>query len=233
MSHMQKAVINGLDKIMFMEIPKSSVILVSGAEGTLKSGLVFNMMANHVKASKEHALYITLEQSAASHLANMKSLGINKENNLHIFDYRDMRLEWIDSELDLVKLTEEVLDSYIDKYDDLTLFALDSLNALYIISGQETMRNRIYNFFTHIREEIVTSFIIMESAQSRMNGQLIHFPQTENFLADGIIELGMIEGNAGVKRYIQILKMRAAKHAMEKHQISVEENGINILGPIY
>lgn len=233
MTHMQKTVINGLDKILFMEIPKSSVILVSGAEGTLKSGLVFNLMANHVKASKEHALYITLEQSATSHLANMKSLGLNKENNLHIFDYRDMRQEWIDSELDLIKLTEEVLDSYKDKYDDLTLFALDSLNALYTISGQELVRNRIYNFFTHVREEILISFLIMESAQSRMSGQFSHFHQTENFLADGIIELGMIEGNAGVKRYIQILKMRAAKHAMEKHQISVEENGINILGPIY
>lgn len=232
MSPMQKTVINGLDKIMSMEIPKDSVILVSGAEGTLKSGLVFNMMANHVKASKEHALYITLEQSATSHLANMKSLGLNKDNNLHIFDYRDMRQEWIDSELDLIKLTEEVLDSFKDKYD-LTLFALDSLNALYAISGQEFMRNRIYNFFTHVREEILISFFIMESAQSRISGQFSHIHQTENFLADGIIELGMIEGNGGVKRYIQILKMRAAKHAMEKHQISVEENGINILGPIY
>jgi KaiC/GvpD/RAD55 family RecA-like ATPase len=230
---MLNGVINGLDKILFNEIPNDSVILVSGAEGTLKSGMVFNMMANHVKASKEHALYITLEQSAISHLANMKSLGINKENNLHIFDYKDMRLEWIDSELDLIRMTEEVLDSYKDKYDDLTLFALDSLNALYTISGQEPMRNRIYNFFTHVREEIMTSFLIMESAQSRMSGQFSHVHQIEHFLADGIIQLGVIEGSSGVKRYIQILKMRAAKHAMEKHQISVEEKGINILGPIY
>ena len=230
---MLKNTINGLDKILFVEIPKGSVILVTGAEGTLKSGLVFSMMANYVAANNEHGLYVTLEQNVESHLRNMNSLGIKKESNLHIFDYQDMRLEWMNSELDLITMTEEVIDSYKDKYDNLTLFALDSLNALYSISEYENMRNRIYNFFTHLRDEGFISFLIMESVQSRIAGQNSQFYQTERFLADGTIELGMIEGKGGVKRYIQILKMRAAKHAMEKHQITIGDNGINILGPIY
>jgi KaiC/GvpD/RAD55 family RecA-like ATPase len=230
---MLKNTINGLDKILFVEIPTDSVILVTGAEGTLKSGLVFSMMANYVAANDEHGLYVTLEQNAESHLRNMNSLGIKEESGLHIFDYRDMRLEWMNSELDLINMTEEVIDSYKDKYDNLTLFALDSLNALYSISEHENMRNRIYNFFTHLRDEGLTSFLIMESAQSRIAGQISQFHQTEHFLADGTIELGMIEGKGGVKRYIQILKMRAAKHAMEKHQLTIGDNGINILGPIY
>ena len=233
MRSMLKNTINGLDKILSVEIPKGSVILVTGAEGTLKSGLVFSMMANHVADNNEHGLYVTLEQNKESHLRNMNSLGIKKESNLHIFDYQDMRLEWMNSELDLITMTEEVIDSYKDKYDNLTLFALDSLNALYSISEYENMRNRIYNFFTHLRDEGFISFLIMESVQSRIAGQTSQFYQTERFLADGTIELGMIEGKGGVKRYIQILKMRAAKHAMEKHQITIGDNGINILGPIY
>lgn len=233
MRWMLKNTINGLDEILFVEIPKGSVILVTGAEGTLKSGLVFSMMANHVAANDEHALYVTLEQNEESHLRNMNSLGIEKENDLHIFDYRDMRLEWMNSELDLIKMTEEVIDSYKDKYDNLTLFALDSLNALYSISEHENIRNKIYNFFTCLREEGLTSLLIMESAQSRIGGQFSQFHQTEHFLADGTIELGMIEGKGGVKRYIQILKMRATKHAMEKHQLTIDENGISIRGPIY
>lgn len=230
---MLKNTINGLDKILFVEIPKGSVILVTGAEGTLKSGLVFSMMANYVAANNEHGLYVTLEQNVESHLRNMNSLGIKKESNLHIFDYRDMRLEWMNSELDLINMTKEVIDSYKDKYDNLTLFALDSLNALYSISEHENMRNMIYNFFTHLIDEGLTSFLIMESDQSRIAGQISQFHQTEHFLADGTIELGMIEEKGGVKRYIQILKMRAAKHAMEKHQLTIDDNGINILGPIY
>ena len=230
MSLMLKNTINGLDKILFVEIPKGSVILVTGAEGTLKSGLVFSMMANHVAANDAHGLYVTLEQNKESHLRNMNSLGIKKEDGLHIFDYRDMRLEWKNSELDLIKITEEIIDSYKDKYDNLTLFALDSLNALYSISEHDNMRNKIYNLFSNLRDEGLTSFLIMESPQSGISG---HFAQSQHFLADGTIELGMIEGKGGVKRYIQILKMRATKHAMEKHQIIIKDNGINILGPIY
>lgn len=230
---MLKNTINGLDKILLDDIPKGSAILVNGAEGTLKSGLVFSMMANYISANEEHGLYVTLEQDLASHLRNMKSLGIKEERNLHIFDYRDMRLEWMDSELDLIKTTEEIIDSYKEKYDSLTLFALDSLNALYSISDPGNMRKRIYNFFSHLRDEGLTSFLIMESAQSRITGQFSQVHQLEHFLADGTIELGMIEGKGGVKRYIQILKMRATKHAMEKHQLIIGDSGPNILGPIY
>lgn len=230
---MLKNTINGLDKILFDEIPKGSVILVTGAEGTLKSGLVFSMMANHVAANNEHGLYVTLEQNEESHLRNMNSLGIKKESNLHIFDYRDMRYEWMNSELDLIKMTDEVIDSYKDKYDDVTLFALDSLNALYSISEHDNMRNLIYDFITNLRDEGLISFLIMESAQSGISGQISQFHQIEHYLADGTIELGMIEGKGGVKRYIQILKMRATKHAMEKHQLTIDENGISIRGPLY
>jgi len=233
MSFMLKNTVNGLDKILFDEIPKGSVILVTGAEGTLKSGLVFSMMTNYIAASDEHGLYVTLEQNVESHLRNMNSLGIREEGGLHIFDYRDMRLEWMDSELDLIKTTKEVIDSYKEKYDNLTLFALDSLNALYSISEHDNMRNTVYNFFSNLRDEGLTSFLIMESAQSRISGQFSQFHQTEHYLADGTIELGMIEDKGGVKRYIQILKMRATKHAMEKHQLTIGDNGINILGPIY
>jgi KaiC/GvpD/RAD55 family RecA-like ATPase len=230
---MLKNTIIGLNTILLDDIPRGSVILVTGAEGTLKSGLAFSMMSDYISANDEHGLYVTLEQNLESHLRNMKSLGIKEERNLHIFDYRDMRLEWMDSELDLIKTTEEVIDSYREKYDNLTLFALDSLNALYSISDPGNMRKKAYNFFSHLRDEGLTSFLIMESAQSRISGQFSQLHRVEHFLADGTIELGMIEGKGGVKRYIQILKMRAAKHAMEKHQLTVGNNGLNILGPIY
>jgi KaiC/GvpD/RAD55 family RecA-like ATPase len=144
-----------------------------------------------------------------------------------------MRQEWMDSELDLIKITEDVIDSFKEKYDNLTLFALDFLNALYSVSDPGDMRKKIYNFFTHLRDEELTSFLIMESAQSRMSGQFTELHQVEHFLADGTIELGLIEGKGGVKRYIQILKMRATKHAMEKHQLTIGDSGPNILGPIY
>jgi hypothetical protein len=39
------------------------VILVAWIEGTLKLGLVFNMISNYLAGSSEHALYATLEET--------------------------------------------------------------------------------------------------------------------------------------------------------------------------
>jgi KaiC/GvpD/RAD55 family RecA-like ATPase len=233
---MLKNAITGLENLLMNEVPAGFVILVNGAEGTLKSGVVFNMLSNHIAASGEHGLYITLEQTKESHLLNMDSLGIKKNDSLHIFDYHDMREEWIDREMDFINMTEEVIDFYKDKYGNLTVFALDSLNAFYSISEDAQIRNKMYHFFLSLREKGLTSFLIMESPHARVAEQIAgqhagHQP--ERFLADGTIELGMIEGNGVVKRYIQILKMRATRHAMEKHQLVIDENGLNILGPIY
>jgi KaiC/GvpD/RAD55 family RecA-like ATPase len=55
----------------------------------------------------------------------------------------------------------------------------------------------------------------------------------EQFLADGVIELGTRESSDDVKRYIQIRKMRSARHEMGKHQMIVGKEGISVLGSIY
>ncbi len=225
--------VNGLEKLLAVEIPRCSLILVTGAQGTLKSGIVFSMISNHLAANDEHGLYVTLEQSKESHFQNMSSLGIKKRDELHVFDYRDMRREWVDRELDMIKMTNEVINFYKDKYGNLTVFALDSLNALYSISEEVHLRKEMYHFFSNLREKELTSFLILETSPFEVPGLFHEYYRSEYFLADGTIELGIIEGKGVVKRYIQILKMRATRHAMEKHQITIDESGINILGPIY
>jgi len=158
-----RSAISGLERLLEVEIPSCSVILVTGAEGTLKSGMVFGMISDHIAANGEHGLYITLEQSKESHLRNMSSLGIERRDELHIFDLRDMRREWADRELDMIKMTDEVIDFYKDKYGSLTFFALDSLNALYSISEEACQRKEMYNFFTSLQDKELTSFLILEA----------------------------------------------------------------------
>jgi KaiC/GvpD/RAD55 family RecA-like ATPase len=216
------------------DIPAGSVVLVTGVEGSLKSGFVFNMISNYLAGSSEHALYATMEETEKSHLRNMASLGIKKIDNLHIFDYRDMRHEWVTEEPDMVKITEDMIDFYMNKYPNLTVFAFDSLNALYSVSTQVNLRKIMYRFFTMLRDKNLTSFLILETCSPEKHvlvGDSLERP--EYFLADGIIELGIVEAKENVKRYIQIRKMRAAEHSMEKHQIVVEKDGIHVLGSVY
>jgi KaiC/GvpD/RAD55 family RecA-like ATPase len=234
---MFKNSIKGLNELFKgdSDIPMGSVILVAGMEGTLKSGLVFNMMSNYLEGSSEHALYATLEETKESHLRNMKSLGIKKIDRLHIFDYKDIRLEWKKEELDIFKATENMIDFYKEKYDSLKVFALDSLNALYSISTQPNLRENMYHFFTMLKDKDLTSFLVMEtpSPERHLICTLDNIERPEYFLADGIIELGIFEAKGNAKRYIQIRKMRAANHSMEKHQVMVGKDGLSILRPIY
>jgi len=228
--------IDGLNELFKGDIPRGSVILVTGVEGGLKSGLVFNMIANYLARNEKHALYATMEETEESHLRNMMSLGITPQNRLHIFDYRDVRQEWENEEPDFLKITEDMIDFYTEKYPEFEIFAFDSLNALYAISANINPRKDMYRFFAMLRAKKLTSFLIMEAHSSDRrwlygNGDSMERP--EYFLADGIIELGMVEDKESVKRYVQIRKMRAVNHSMEKHQILVGKDGLQIVGSIY
>lgn len=231
---MFKNSINGLNELFKddCDIPRGSVIFVSGSEGALKSGFVFNIISSYLEGCNEHGLYATLEETEESLLRNMKSLGIKKSDRLHVFDYKDVRLEWETEDSDMVKVTEDIIDFYKEKYETQTVFALDSLNAFYSLTSQVNLRRKMYHFFTMLMDKNLTSFLIMEkSSLDRHFNDYIERP--EYFLADGIIELGIVETKENVKRYIQIRKMRGANHSMEKHQIVVGKDGLSILGMVY
>ncbi len=235
---MFKNAIYGLDELFKDEsdIPPGTVVLVTGAKGTLKSAFLLNMISNYLAGNGEHGLYATLEESEESLLRNMGSFGLKKLDSLHIFDYKDIRYEWKNEDLDIVKVTEDMIEFYKEKYDNLTVFAMDSLNALYSISSQTNLRKNMYRFFTMLRDKGFTSFLIMEtySADKQILVKSADFMNPpEFFLADGIIELGMIEAKENVKRYIQIRKMRGANHSMNKHQIILEKDCLHIFGLVY
>ncbi|VVB90686.1 Circadian clock protein kinase KaiC [uncultured archaeon] len=232
---MFKTSITGLDGL-FKEgdIPRGSVILVTGIEGALKSTFIFKMISNYIAATGEHGLYASLEETRESHLRNMDSFGFKKPEKLHIFDYKDMRSDTMNEELDIVKVTEDMIDFYMEKFDNLTVFALDSLNAFSSISTVVNPRQYMYHFFSRLRDKNLTSFLIMETSSSDRHVFISSADEhAEYFLADGIIELGVIEARENVKRYIQIKKMRTASHSMEKHQVMAGKDGISILGSVY
>jgi len=225
--------VRGLDNLFQSEIPAGSVILITGTEGTLKSSLAMNLISNYLLSNDNHGLYVTLEESVESIIRNISSIGFKHSDNLHMFDYKDIRNEWGDRELDMVDLTENVINFYREKCDNLTIFALDSLNALYTFTNQANLRKDMYNFFTLLKDQELTSFLIMESNPNSLIYEADRMGWPEYFLSDGVVMVGIEEVNDRVRRYIQIKKMRATKHKMEKHQLVVDDQGISVLGPLY
>lgn len=225
--------IKGLDRILDGGVPKGSIVLVTGAEGTLKSSLVSSMISRYLENNNESGLYITLEQTKESHMKNMENLGLTMNNALHMFDYSDMRAEWKDNEPDMIKVTEEIIDFYRYERENLTVFALDSLNALCSLSNDANLRRSLYYFFSNLRDKGLTSFLIMETPPSGTSVLAYDNGRSEHFLADSVIELGFIEAGEDVKRYIQVRKMRGVNHRLEKNQLIVGTEGISVLGSIY
>ena len=231
---MYRDAIEGLENVFETEIPRKSIILVTGTPGSLKSGFTYNFFSHYLKDSDECGIYVTLEESTESHLRNMESLGIHIPDNLFISDHTDIRKRFEDDRKmkpDLLKLIEGVVNFYVsEKKQKLTCFALDSLNALYSMIDTSDLRIKMYHFFQFLRNHNLTSIMISEIPEYGPN---LQYHASEGFLVDGLIRMGEVETQQDIMLYLQVKKMRAAVHSRKKHLIEVGRNGLMILGPIF
>ncbi|MEE8183414.1 MAG: ATPase domain-containing protein [Thermoplasmata archaeon] len=232
---MFKNSIEGLDKVFKTDIESPKVILVTGPPGSMKTSFCYAMMSKYLSNSGEFGLYTTLEESVTSHLKNMESLGVEISLNLQISDFTDLRE--IDQVVDESEATDylQFIEKMITHFKKVhgkkfKVFALDSLGALYsLMEDVSDMRKKMFYFFKMIRDNDLISFVIMErslGAESQLLGN-------EGFLVDGIIMLGLDRMRGKLVRYLQVEKMRASQHSMERHAVQVGEDGISILGPIF
>ncbi|WP_406656721.1 ATPase domain-containing protein [Methanolobus sp. ZRKC2] len=221
--------IHGLNEAFETDIPRNSVVLVTGAAGTLKSGFTFQVLSNYLNNVDEYGLYITLEQSEENHLKNMQSMGINLSKKLHISDFSDYRVMYGDFPDDLLNLLEQnILEFKRNTGEKCTCLAIDSLGALYSLLDIEPreLRKRMYRMLESFRRENLTTFLILEEGKaSDINDSSTG---AEGYLADGIIELGLhLKGNVA-NRYMRIRKMRAASHSMEPWILTVSDSGLKV-----
>lgn len=229
---MLRTSVEGLENVLKTDIPKNSVVLMAGTPGSLKSGLTYSMMANHLVEMDQVGVYITLEETILSHLKNMQSLNIDIPDNLIISDYTDIRdrFEKTDDGPDIVDMIHTAINFFKEKYKErFTLVALDSLNAMYALIDTSDLRIKMFHFLKGLRNEGINSFLIMEIPEF---GHLPEYIGSESFLVDGIIRTGDVETQQDVLLYMQVKKMRATHHSRKKHIVEVTENGINILGPV-
>ncbi|MFO7791448.1 MAG: ATPase domain-containing protein [Candidatus Saliniplasma sp.] len=227
--------IPGLDRVFHSDIEPPKVTLITGPPGSMKTSFCYSLMTRYVEQTGKFGLYTTLEETVDSHLANMESLGIDLSLNMQISDITDLReIDQIvedEEETDYIDFLETMLRHFKkEKGDDFKVFALDSLGALYsLMESEENIRKKMFYFFKLLRDLDLYSFVVMERSLSGEANLL----GNEGFLVDGLIMLGMDRNRGKLTRYLQVEKMRACKHSMEKHSIEVGDNGIKVLGPIF
>jgi KaiC/GvpD/RAD55 family RecA-like ATPase len=87
-----------------------------------------------------------------------------------------------------------------------SLFSLDSLSALYVLSRFENPRIELFYLFEFLRDADITSFLVSEAQPQ--SGKYSEF-EIEEFLCDGIIYLRLTAFRRNVVREISIVKMRS------------------------
>lgn len=230
---MFKDSIKGMEKIFRTDIDSPKVILVTGPPGSMKTSFCYSILSSYLEQADEVGLYVTLEETAESHLKNMKSLGMRVSPKLQISDFTDLReIDDIvegDAPTNYTQFIEQMLTYFKKKNGDrFTVFTLDSLGALYSLMEDVTsMRRKMFYFFKALRDMNLISFIVMERSSIDGSDML----GNEGFLVDGIIELGLDRSRGKLARFIRVEKMRASQHSMEKHTIEMGEGHLTVLGP--
>ncbi|MBN1677519.1 MAG: AAA family ATPase [Candidatus Thermoplasmatota archaeon] len=234
---MFKDSIPGLDKLFKNDVERPKVVLVTGPPGSMKTTFCYTLMSNYLRDKNEFGLYSTLEETVDSHLQNMESVGVKLSMKMQVSDLTDLReIDQIDevigqeAQTDYVLFIEKMIQRFKRTHGNkFSIFVLDSLGALYsLMENVSDMRKKMFYFFKMLRDNNLTSFIIMErsiTGESQLLGN-------EGFLADGILLLGLDRQRGKLVRFLQVEKMRAAEHSMERHAIEVGRSGIQLLGPI-
>ncbi len=221
--------IKGLSDVFETDIPKNSIVLITGGEGTLKSGFTFSLLSNYLEGADEYGIYLTLEQSKESHMRNVQNMGIHTSERLIISDLSDYRMQFEEFSGNLLNMIETNIIMYKKKMGDkFTCIGFDSLGALYSLLNieQNELRKQMYRFFEALRRENITAFIILEKPD--ITGADQTTSGVEGYIADGVIELGMHLKDNTVNRYMRVRKMRAAKHSMGPWLLKVSEDGLTI-----
>lgn len=227
--------IPGLERVFATDIDSPKVILITGPPGSMKTSFCYHVMTRYVENTGNFGLYTTLEETVDSHLNNMQSLGIDLSLNMQVSDITDLReIDQIVEEseaTDYVDFLEKMLRHFKEERGDrFKLFALDSLGALYsLMEHNREMRKKMFYFFKLLRDLDLYSFIVME----RSIGAEANLLGNEGFLVDGLVMLGLDRNRGKLTRYLQVEKMRACRHSMEKHALEAGENGLKVLGPIF
>ena len=226
--------IQGLDDEMQGGVPEGHVVLVAGTAGTMKSSITFNLLYNEALKGKV-GLYLTLEQSYRSLLKHVINMGYDlKQVNLVILDdiskinealakVRSDKGCIIISDLgairkqiktmgdkasgDWLNVIKNLLKK-IRENTDLSLFVLDSLSALYVLSDFTQARSSLFFLYEYFRDLAITTFLISEMP---LVGTKYGEFEIEDFLADGIIHLSLSPRMRKIDRNISVVKMRGTK----------------------
>jgi KaiC/GvpD/RAD55 family RecA-like ATPase len=226
--------IQGIDKVLFTEIPESCSITIDGDTGVLKTTFVVENVKGYLDKNPDKiCVYINLKDDARLFVERFNLQKYEENGSFLLYDYEKLlnKLGPANTGEKIFRGITGLVENCRKQYGDrLRFLVIDPINSLYNHFSQENLRRVLYHFFSSLTDVKTQNWIINE----RVDGGLeVEASLPCHFLSDGIIELGIHETSNDVIRYVEIKKMRGTNHSLKRFQISYKNGVLKILGCAY
>lgn len=214
--------IDGLDEMLGHNgFYKGSAILVSGSAGTGKSTLGASFVDAACRRG-ERAIYVTLEESPAQVVRNMKSIGMDlgkwEKNGLLTFHATRALHQGLESHL--TELQELV------RIHEPTVAVIDPISALVSVGSEIDVKSMMTRMIDYFRFQGITT-MMSNLATGGRSGEEASLAVSS--MADTWLLVRVIEKNAERNNIIQVLKSRGMNHSRLVREFNFTKRGVKIV----
>jgi len=218
--------IPGWDMLLGGPMKRGRSMIISGISGSGKTTLCLQI-ANHVTQQGNHrTLYMAFEETEEHLIDLAESFG---------WDLRG-KMEKGEIKVISVPQTEVNADAHIGLLlKELSEFKpdvviVDSLSILlYRVQDEVSRRDKVFQITEGIRKAGAIGFLVTDIPADQST-KLSRFG-VEETVVDGVIVLSTEVKGLTRRRYIEVYKLRNARHLSGRHRMSITDNGLEILVP--
>ena len=217
-----KTGIDELDNHLEGGFPKGSMNIITGNPGTGKTILCSQFLIHGAELNGEKGLYVSLSDGRERYITYMNRAGLNineleETGKITILDLLPSKSPGVDTAIQMI--TETIIENKIQR------LVIDNYSAI-IQALPSTIESRItLQLLCRVLSSMdCTTLIVIEQPY----GTLSIGSGVEEFISDGIIELGYQDMGETHSRTMKVLKMKGTR-LNRTHFSFVIENGIKIL----
>lgn len=226
----------GLDELINGGIPRDGTYLLTGNTGTGKTIFAMQFIYKGIVDYDEPGVYIAMDETPSKLKNHFSAFNwdldkLEEEGKLAIIDAISTRISAPSAEKYILRRNE--IDAMLYKAASVVgevgakRFVLDSIVPLaYQYDNLFELRRDIQRFCYGVAQLDCTSFIVTEIPGG--SDKLSRF-DVEQFIADGIIVLGLEKTSEKFARTLMVRKMRGTSHSIRIHNFDITEEGILIL----